>query len=90
MLIISKYILLIIQSCHLGAEVLLKGLLATTVSDFPLSDVTRDDLKHVIASITPILGVSDICFNQSIAYASALFSQTEWGTNSKHLTSFYL
>jgi hypothetical protein len=43
-------------------------------------------LTHLVASITPVLGVSDQCFRQSMAYINSLFEAGEknaWAKQSK-------
>ena len=46
-------------------------------------------LREVIAPITPVLGVSEKCFRQSLAYVNDLFSPVKgtWGKQSKRSSS---
>jgi hypothetical protein len=56
----------------------------------------RHPLLYSIAAITPVLGVSDVCFRQSVAYARNLFDvsanspveQENWGKQSKMSIAF--
>ena len=47
-------------------------------------------LKHIVAPLTPVLGVSDQCFNQSITYMKRLLHFDLWAVLSKILLLFIL
>ena len=55
----------------------------------PIPDIT-DEECYALASITPLLGVSDNCTKQSLTYLAELFNDgEEWAKKSKNVQRFH-